>query len=59
MEIENAEDVCRLCLSTDGPKSSVFAKQEDEKEALSGVPLVAKIQACLSIQVRPRAFLSA
>ncbi|KYN03023.1 Zinc finger protein Xfin [Cyphomyrmex costatus] len=51
MEFENVENVCRLCLSTDGPRSSVFATQEEEEE-LSSVPLVAKIQACLSIQLQ-------
>ncbi|XP_071646346.1 uncharacterized protein [Temnothorax longispinosus] len=50
----NVKNVCRLCLSADGPRSSVFATQEDEeKEDSSGhrVPLAAKIQACLSIQI--------
>jgi len=53
VEIENVENVCRLCLSTDGPRSSVFATQE-EKEDSSDVPLTVKIQACLSIQVCTR-----
>jgi len=48
--IENVANVCRLCLSTDGPRASVFGTQE--KEESSSVSLVAKIQACLSIQVR-------
>ena len=49
--IENVENVCRLCLSTDGPRASVFGTQEKEKES-SSVSLIAKIRACLSIQVR-------
>lgn len=60
VEIENVENVCRLCLSTDEPRSSVFATHEEEEvEKDSGVPLVAKIQACLSIQVRARVILRA
>ncbi|XP_012531667.1 zinc finger protein 62 [Monomorium pharaonis] len=53
VEIENVENVCRLCLATDGPRSSVFAteKEDDEREDSSGVPLADKIQACLSIQI--------
>ncbi|KAL6254348.1 hypothetical protein P5V15_014396 [Pogonomyrmex californicus] len=51
VEIGNVESVCRLCLSTDGPRSSVFAAQGEEKEDSSGISLVAKIQACLSIQI--------
>ncbi|XP_011693099.1 PREDICTED: zinc finger protein 26-like [Wasmannia auropunctata] len=52
VEIENVESVCRLCLSTDEPRASVFATQEEEEEKdLSSVPLAAKIQACLSIQI--------
>lgn len=47
--IENVEDVCRLCLSIDEPRSSVFVAPEQEDP--SCVTLVAKIQACLSIQV--------
>ncbi|XP_076232943.1 uncharacterized protein LOC143178289 [Calliopsis andreniformis] len=43
--LQNMENVCRLCLSTDEPKSSVFGMQD------SPVPLAAKIQACLSIQI--------
>lgn len=60
VEIENVKNVCRLCLSTDEPRSSVFATYEEEEEEVekdSGVPLAAKIQACLSIQVRARAIL--
>lgn len=61
VEIENVKNVCRLCLSTDEPRSSVFAtyeeEEEEEVEKDSGVPLAAKIQACLSIQVRARAIL--
>lgn len=44
-ELQNMENVCRLCLSTDEPKLSVFGEQE------SPVSLANKIQACLSIQV--------
>ncbi|XP_025987406.2 oocyte zinc finger protein XlCOF7.1 [Solenopsis invicta] len=51
IEIESVENVCRLCLSTDRPRSSVFATQDDEKEGSSGVPLATKIQTCLSIQI--------
>ncbi|XP_018364842.1 PREDICTED: zinc finger protein 845-like [Trachymyrmex cornetzi] len=47
--IENVENVCRLCLSKDGPRASVFATQEEEES--SRELLVAKIQACLSIQI--------
>lgn len=50
VEIGNVENVCRLCLSVDEPRFSVFA--QDREEDPSGVPLAAKIQACLSIQVR-------
>lgn len=50
VEIGNVENVCRLCLSADEPRFSVFA--QDREEDPSGVPLTAKIQACLSIQVR-------
>lgn len=49
MEIGNVENVCRLCLSVNEPRSSVFA--QDREEDPSGVSLAAKIQACLSIQV--------
>ncbi|CAL1674322.1 unnamed protein product [Lasius platythorax] len=49
VEIGNVETVCRLCLSADEPRSSVFA--QDREEDSSGVPLAAKIQACLSIQI--------
>lgn len=45
IELQNMENVCRLCLSTDEPKSSVFEAEE------SPVSLANKIQACLSIQV--------
>ncbi|XP_076626737.1 uncharacterized protein LOC143344505 [Colletes latitarsis] len=45
VELQNMENVCRLCLSTDEPKSSVFGMQD------SPVPLATKIQACLSIQI--------
>nr|XP_034182381.1 zinc finger protein 62 homolog [Osmia lignaria] len=44
-ELQNMENVCRLCLSTDEPKLSVFGEQE------SPVSLANKIQACLSIQI--------
>lgn len=46
VELQNVEDVCRLCLSTDEPKLSVFETGD------SPVSLASKIQACLSIQVR-------
>ncbi|KAL6439704.1 hypothetical protein ACFW04_004045 [Cataglyphis niger] len=49
VEIGNVENVCRLCLSVDEPRFSVFA--QDREEDPSGVPLAAKIQACLSIQI--------
>ncbi|XP_072751208.1 uncharacterized protein [Anoplolepis gracilipes] len=53
VEIGNVENVCRLCLSVDEPKSSVFAqkREEEEEKNPSNVPLAAKIQACLSIQI--------
>ncbi|XP_011263823.2 zinc finger protein 836 [Camponotus floridanus] len=51
MEIGNVENVCRLCLSVDEPRSSVFA--QDREEDPSSVSLAAKIQACLSIQISP------
>ncbi|KOX71317.1 Zinc finger protein hangover [Melipona quadrifasciata] len=44
-ELQNVENVCRLCLSTDEPKLSVF---EMEDSLLS---MASKIQACLSIQI--------
>nr|XP_012142293.1 PREDICTED: zinc finger protein Xfin-like isoform X1 [Megachile rotundata]XP_012142294.1 PREDICTED: zinc finger protein Xfin-like isoform X1 [Megachile rotundata]XP_012142295.1 PREDICTED: zinc finger protein Xfin-like isoform X1 [Megachile rotundata] len=44
-ELQNMESVCRLCLSTDEPKLSVFGEQE------SPVSLANKIQACLSIEI--------
>jgi len=49
VEIGNVESVCRLCLSTDETRSSVFAVQSHEDS--SGVSLITKIEACLSIQV--------
>ncbi|XP_006617514.1 zinc finger protein 62-like [Apis dorsata] len=45
IELQNMENVCRLCLSTDEPKSSVFEVED------SPVSLANKIQACLSIQI--------
>ncbi|XP_076755032.1 uncharacterized protein LOC143425867 [Xylocopa sonorina] len=45
VELENMEKVCRLCLSAEEPKSSVFGGQD------TSVSLAAKIQACLSIQI--------
>lgn len=48
MEVGNVENICRLCLSTDEPRSSVFEAHEQEDSA---IPLATKIQACLSIQV--------
>ncbi|XP_071855823.1 uncharacterized protein [Bombus fervidus] len=45
VELQNMEDVCRLCLSTDEPKLSVFETED------SPVPIASKIQACLSIQI--------
>ncbi|XP_017788464.1 PREDICTED: zinc finger protein 845-like [Habropoda laboriosa] len=45
VELQDMENVCRLCLSTDDPKSSVFGGQD------SPVSLASKIQACLSIQI--------
>lgn len=42
----NVENICRLCLSSDEPKSSIFDRDD------SSVPLSSKIQACLAIQVR-------
>ena len=47
VELQNMENVCRLCLSTDEPKLSVF----ETEDSLS---MASKIQACLSIQVRAR-----
>lgn len=52
VEIENGENVCRLCLSTDEPRSSVF-EETDERED-TDVSLATKIQGCLSIQVSVR-----
>ncbi|XP_020287905.1 zinc finger protein 585B-like isoform X2 [Pseudomyrmex gracilis] len=49
VEIENVENVCRLCLSADEPRSSVFSAQEQEDD--SDVLLVDKIEDCLSIQI--------
>ncbi|KAK0091070.1 hypothetical protein PV326_003791 [Microctonus aethiopoides] len=45
VELDNVRNLCRLCLSTDEPRSPIFGVQE------SSVPLVEKIQACLSIEV--------
>ncbi|KAF3423802.1 hypothetical protein E2986_05391 [Frieseomelitta varia] len=45
VELQDMENVCRLCLSTDEPKLSVF---ETEDSLLS---MASKIQACLSIQI--------
>ncbi|KZC09648.1 Zinc finger protein 91 [Dufourea novaeangliae] len=45
VELQNMENVCRLCLSNDEPKTSVFGAQD------SPVSLATKIQACLSIQI--------
>ncbi|XP_017882494.1 zinc finger protein 845-like [Ceratina calcarata] len=44
-EVRNMENVCRLCLSADEPKSSVFGGQG------SPLSLASKIQDCLSIQI--------
>jgi len=52
VEIGNVESVCRLCLSTDETRSSVFATQGHEDP--SGVSLITKIEACLSIQVNSK-----
>ncbi|XP_046618635.1 zinc finger protein 62 homolog isoform X1 [Neodiprion virginianus] len=41
----NVENVCRLCLSADEPRSSIFEGDD------SSVPLSFKIQACLAIEV--------
>ncbi|XP_033329819.2 uncharacterized protein LOC117222300 [Megalopta genalis] len=43
--LQRMENVCRLCLSEDEPKLSVFGSQE------TPVSLATKIQACLSIQI--------
>lgn len=48
VELLNVENVCRLCLSVEEPKSSIFGAQDSS----AAVPLVTKIQACLSLQVR-------
>ncbi|XP_032672620.1 zinc finger protein Xfin-like [Odontomachus brunneus] len=48
VEIGNVENVCRLCLSTDEPKSSVFITDEQEDPAAS---LAIKIRSCLSIEI--------
>lgn len=48
VELSNVENVCRLCLSVEEPKSSIFEAQDSS----TAVPLVTKIQACLSLQVR-------
>lgn len=48
VEIGNVKNVCRLCLSTDKPRSSVFTTYEQENPALS---LAVKIRSCLSIEV--------
>ncbi|XP_057321300.1 zinc finger protein 62-like isoform X1 [Microplitis mediator] len=45
VELNNIENLCRLCLSTEDPKSPIFGLQE------SPVSLVEKIQACLSIEI--------
>ncbi|XP_047343176.1 zinc finger protein 62-like isoform X1 [Vespa velutina] len=47
VELSNVENVCRLCLSVEEPKSSIFGAQDSS----AGVPLVTKIQACLSLQI--------
>ncbi|XP_015180184.1 PREDICTED: zinc finger protein 62-like [Polistes dominula] len=47
VELLNVDNVCRLCLTVDEPKSSIF-QTEDSPTA---VPLVTKIQACLSLQI--------
>ncbi|XP_011308681.1 zinc finger protein 62 isoform X2 [Fopius arisanus] len=44
VELETLDNVCRLCLSKDEPKSPIFGVQE-------AVPLAEKIQNCLSIEV--------
>ncbi|XP_015111400.1 zinc finger protein 845 isoform X1 [Diachasma alloeum] len=45
VELEALDNVCRLCLSTDEPKSPIFGVQG------AAVPLAEKIQDCLSIEV--------
>ncbi|OAD57830.1 Zinc finger protein 91 [Eufriesea mexicana] len=45
VELQKMDNVCRLCLSTDEPKSSVFGTEN------ASVSLASKIQACLSIQI--------
>ncbi|XP_015603291.1 zinc finger protein 62 homolog [Cephus cinctus] len=44
-QLRNVEDLCRLCLSVDQPKSSVFRGED------SSVSLATKIEACLSIEI--------
>ncbi|KAK2583123.1 hypothetical protein KPH14_009149 [Odynerus spinipes] len=46
VELQNVDNVCRLCLSAEEPKSSIFGTQDS-----AAVPLVIKIQACLSLQI--------
>ncbi|XP_012274931.1 zinc finger protein 845 [Orussus abietinus] len=43
--LADVDNVCRLCLSTEGPKVSIFSVHD------SSVPLASKIKACLSIEV--------
>ncbi|XP_014482089.1 PREDICTED: zinc finger protein 836-like isoform X2 [Dinoponera quadriceps] len=52
VEIENVENVCRLCLCTDEPRASVFGTDKQEEDS-TAVPLAIKIQACLSIEISP------
>ncbi|XP_014606761.1 PREDICTED: zinc finger protein 423-like [Polistes canadensis] len=47
VELLNVENVCRLCLSVEEPKFSIFEMEDSP----SAVPLVTKIQACLSLQI--------
>ncbi|XP_043272798.1 zinc finger protein Xfin-like [Venturia canescens] len=46
VDVRNVGNVCRLCLSSKKPKSSVFADQ-----AIAAVSLASKIQTCLSIEI--------
>ena len=45
VDLKSVEDVCRLCLSPDEPKSLIFG------DTVSPASLATKIQACLSIDV--------
>ena len=51
-ELQGLESACRLCLTTDETRSSIFGAVP------TLVPLVDKIQSCVSVEVSTELFIS-